>query len=927
YIDHSTASGGANAVFQNQRTQYIAFLQQVKSIFNGPVLSEGGAAMHWAGYVDSWEGSQTCCTNDYQTPVIVDFLTQKVNPLALSYPAYWRRFMPNGNNNPTYKGISTSDIDKYVATEIVFGQIAFIDSPLPNLHNIPDGTVIRIYYMMKELQKEYGLHKAINVAYLVSGQWVSVSDAARANYDFVNSQIKVTYDNGLVVYANRHNSASFNVDYNGITYTIPPSGHIAYNPGDNFFEFSGTINGNRADISENSQYTYIDPRGSTTNFTLHDNNYYTAERFNIGKGKEPKNFTFTIFGKTTIVTSEPLLLHRLSTTGQNVQVTMNSNTGIPISVVNLGGSTPPPAPTCNTASFCQNGNVYRNNTDCSQTLVQTCQFGCSNTVCNSAPPPPTDTTPPTISLGAPSGILPTGTVTENLTATTDEAATCKYSIASGMPYNSMANSFDITGTTAHSTQISGISDGQTYNFYVKCQDTSGNANPSDYVISFSVSAPPVLPEGNSSITYPQSVSLLIDGQNYDNSMLNGTKNVRVVVGSKPVIEFPYSFNGMPEQLNLSSTNIETGVDNGVSGYTLVRSLPVTQKTLFVEKVADVAVLCVKDAVLNSINDISENCDQPQEQILVCPTSVAPSPQGLKAEFFVFSAPNLTQMPDFSGLSPDLVQNVSQINFAPVSGGFYGTPYLDRFAVRYSGYINIQAAGNYIFYLSSDDGSKLLVDGNTIVDNDFNHAMREVAGTAQLAAGIHSIAVQFYENAGSAGVILSWTPPGGSKQVVPASVLQQTSASGSTLSCTVSGNQFVITPLTHSGVKQYVCTQQWSCSAWSSCDSGTQSRTCSCSCFGGVGCLGDNTLQQSCTNQAPVCGNNVCESGETCSTCSSDCGACPPAAPSSGGGNGGGGGGGGGGSVEPPQQTQTTPVNTAEQPKVVTAQNESPAKII
>ncbi|MDA9353604.1 PA14 domain-containing protein, partial [Flavobacteriaceae bacterium] len=50
-----------------------------------------------------------------------------------------------------------------------------------------------------------------------------------------------------------------------------------------------------------------------------------------------------------------------------------------------------------------------------------------------------------------------------------------------------------------------------------------------------------------------------------------------------------------------------------------------------------------------------------------------------------------------------------------------------FAVRYTGYISITTNGTYTFFTSSDDGSKLLIDGVEIVNNDGSHAAQERSG--------------------------------------------------------------------------------------------------------------------------------------------------------------------------------------------------------
>ncbi len=99
-----------------------------------------------------------------------------------------------------------------------------------------------------------------------------------------------------------------------------------------------------------------------------------------------------------------------------------------------------------------------------------------------------DTTPPALSNGAPTGALPAGTTQTTLSLTTDENATCRYSTVPGTAYGSMPNLFSTTGSTSHSTLVTGLSGGNTYTFYVRCQDGSSNSNPTDYAISFSVTA-------------------------------------------------------------------------------------------------------------------------------------------------------------------------------------------------------------------------------------------------------------------------------------------------------------------------------------------------------------------------------------------------------------------------------------------------------
>jgi hypothetical protein len=71
----------------------------------------------------------------------------------------------------------------------------------------------------------------------------------------------------------------------------------------------------------------------------------------------------------------------------------------------------------------------------------------------------------------------------------------------------MTNTFTTTGATAQSSTISGLTNGSTYHYYVRCKDAVGNINTSDYAISFAVGSdttPPsviiVLPLNGASVS-------------------------------------------------------------------------------------------------------------------------------------------------------------------------------------------------------------------------------------------------------------------------------------------------------------------------------------------------------------------------------------------------------------------------------------------
>jgi chitodextrinase len=97
-----------------------------------------------------------------------------------------------------------------------------------------------------------------------------------------------------------------------------------------------------------------------------------------------------------------------------------------------------------------------------------------------------DTTPPVITVTAPTGQLAANTTSMTLSVITNENATCAYATAAGQTFASMTT-FSTTGGTAHSATLSGLTNGTSYTYYVKCKDTAGNIS-TDTPVPFSVAS-------------------------------------------------------------------------------------------------------------------------------------------------------------------------------------------------------------------------------------------------------------------------------------------------------------------------------------------------------------------------------------------------------------------------------------------------------
>ena len=88
----------------------------------------------------------------------------------------------------------------------------------------------------------------------------------------------------------------------------------------------------------------------------------------------------------------------------------------------------------------------------------------------------------------------------------------------------------------------------------------------------------------------------------------------------------------------------------------------------------------------------------------------------------------------------------------------------------AGYIDIPEDGLYTFYLTTNDGGLLHIDNRLLINKDGLHPLAEVYKPVALKAGLHPISVNYFQEGGTNGLIVSWQGPGFGKQVVPARVL-------------------------------------------------------------------------------------------------------------------------------------------------------------
>ncbi len=91
---------------------------------------------------------------------------------------------------------------------------------------------------------------------------------------------------------------------------------------------------------------------------------------------------------------------------------------------------------------------------------------------------------------------------------------------------------------------------------------------------------------------------------------------------------------------------------------------------------------------------------------------------------------------------------------------------DDFGFRYTGFIELPADGDYTFYLSSSDGSRLYIGDRLVVDNDGRHDIEERSGQINLESGLHAIKVDYFYRSGDIALGVSYEGPGFGIMAVP-----------------------------------------------------------------------------------------------------------------------------------------------------------------
>jgi glucose/arabinose dehydrogenase len=156
----------------------------------------------------------------------------------------------------------------------------------------------------------------------------------------------------------------------------------------------------------------------------------------------------------------------------------------------------------------------------------------------------------------------------------------------------------------------------------------------------------------------------------------------------------------------------------------------------------------------------QSIDQRQPSISAN-ASVLSQGDGLKAEYY----DNI----DFTNLKQTRTDSTVNFNWGrsspdPSIGA-------DTFSARWTGQLEAKYSENYNFYTTSDDGVRLWVNNQLLIDKFVDQSAKEYSGAIALIAGQkYDIKLEYYENRYDAVSQLSWSSSSQTKEIIPQSQL-------------------------------------------------------------------------------------------------------------------------------------------------------------
>ncbi|QVJ01839.1 hypothetical protein KGD82_02165 [Nocardiopsis eucommiae] len=147
---------------------------------------------------------------------------------------------------------------------------------------------------------------------------------------------------------------------------------------------------------------------------------------------------------------------------------------------------------------------------------------------------------------------------------------------------------------------------------------------------------------------------------------------------------------------------------------------------------------------------------PAAPALALPTDLPPQEPGVTLRVFDvgFEPERICTLVEGQTPNVDVLRETVDYETTEEFGGI-----ANNFMAHVIGNLHVPADGTYDFRLISDDGSRLYLDGEQIIENDQRQPPTAVDGTAELTEGAHALRIDYFQGAFDKALRLEWRPPG------------------------------------------------------------------------------------------------------------------------------------------------------------------------
>ena len=273
-------------------------------------------------------------------------------------------------------------------------------------------------------------------------------------------------------------------------------------------------------------------------------------------------------------------------------------------------------------------------------------------------------------------------------------------------------------------------------------------------------------------------------QNVVSIMANDPITVQPDAGQSPTDlgQFTVSRTGF----GLDSVVVNVGIGGPGTGFALpavdyVNNLPISvtlppgtlSKTISVTPLANTNLQVPVLAQLNLLPGTGYSIGTPNTANVVIYPSPTASGLGLTGNYYTNANLNYSSATNFNATNLFLTRVDSAIDFNWTNGT---SPSLSNgvYSVRWTGQIEPQYSETYVFDTITDDGIKLWVNDQLLIDKWQNQSGSEWTNAIALQANTrYNIKLEYLQNGGKAQAHLSWYSPSQPKQIIPSSRLYPT----------------------------------------------------------------------------------------------------------------------------------------------------------